>query len=162
MSQRVKNTRIKNYFIDILKLNPLQDVIPDYVRQDIQPVVEIDKPFTNIVRYGSCVNAAAVSLYTTPTDKDFYLTAAQIAFIKDATATSVRSTIVATVDGVQQRILDIPQITLTAQTGGLTISFPYPIRIDRGTQILTSGSTTTGNITTDAVIYGYVDTQGGV
>lgn len=162
MYQRVKNTRIKNYFIDILKLNPIQDSIPDYVRQDIQPTVEVDKPFSNILRRASCINTTTATIYTTPTDKDFYLTGANISLTKDVSATSTSSAINVTIDGVTQVLTEIKGISLTVQSDCMSVSLTHPIKVDRNTAITLTNATGTANVSSVACIQGYIDVQGGV
>lgn len=109
----------------------------------------------NIVRSTQAVNATAATIYTTPTDQDFYLTAANLAVMKDATSTSLFSSIQVLINGAQQRTLRLNTITLTADSRSQEISFPVPIKIDRGTNITIENNTGIANITTGATIYGF-------
>lgn len=165
MRQRIQNARIKNYFIDILKLNPLQDVIPDYVKGDVQPVVEIDKPILNVSRSNSTAATTSATIYTTPTDRDFYLTNVSLSYIKNATCDLATGsyTLTCFIDGQNVQLIRIPILTLTLQEGTINIDFDKPMKIDRNTVIgLAGASFTAGAFVRAGAIQGYIDTIGGV
>ncbi len=122
------------------------------------PVAVINiEPIGRINAYVSAFNIANAVLYTTPSDKDFYLTNATIAVIKDVNSTSTNSYMQVVINGVNQIILSIPGITLTAQSNTLSQSFRYPLKLDRGTQVIVTGTTTTANIRTNATLQGYTE-----
>jgi len=110
----------------------------------------------NVLVSGVAANATSALIYATPTDADFYLTSASIAFIKDVTATSASSSITTVISGVTQSFLNYPQFTLTVQTGANSMVFDPPVKIDRGTNININNSTAVGNITSRASIAGYI------
>lgn len=100
------------------------------------------------------------TLWTTPSDKDFYLLYAEFSIVKDAACdipTAGGPLLQAFVDGVALPLHRIPVITLTAQNQTATFSLPYPgLKIDRNTAISHSRSATTaGNIVMSSVIIGY-------
>jgi len=109
----------------------------------------------NIVRMNQASNATTATIYTTPTDKDFYLCSYSHNVIKDATSTSTFSNINVTVDGAVQQISRIVSITLTAQNIGYATSLAIPIKLDRGTTITVTNSTNVANVTSCASITGY-------
>ena len=109
----------------------------------------------NIVRRSSAINSTGGTIYTTPTDKDFFLNSVALSVIKDVTSTSILSNITCIIDGATNQILSIPGISLTVQNQSLSISFPIPIKIDRGSAIGVSNSTNVANISTNAMITGY-------
>lgn len=128
----------------------------------LTPVIPITR-YCNIVRRQEAINVLTATIYTTPTDKDFYLTAATLSFIKDATSTSLSSTIRVVIEGITWQILSLAQLTLTAQSGNQSISFPFPIKIDRGTNITVQNNTNVANVATYGTIMGYtVETTKGV
>ena len=110
----------------------------------------------NIVRYANAVNSGSGTIYTTPTDKDFYLCYANLGIIKDATSTSTEESLRIVIDGATQRLMTIPSITLTAQSQNVFISLNNPIKIDRNTAITINGSSATANITLNGSIAGYL------
>lgn len=113
-------------------------------------------PRITVIKGNSATNATASTIYTTPTDRDFYLTSATLSVIKDATSTSVLSSITMYVDGAVVLPLKISGITLTPQSESVTISYPFPIRLDRGTIITCTATTNIANIRVDGVITGYL------
>lgn len=145
---------LKQDLQDELRLNPAFDVIPTTVRPDIQPVVEVKKKWCNVAKTASNTQTSA-TVYTVPSDKDFYLVTATLAVIKDATATSTASALTVTIEGTASTILRIPGITLTAQSEAITASFPIPIKVDRGTNITISNTTNVANILEFGTIIGY-------
>ncbi len=136
--------------------NQLNEEISNEVLDYITPTIEI-KPRVNIGKYSSLTNSLGGTIYTTPTDKDFYLTFCCLGVIKDVTATSVESYLSAVIDGVRVYILDIPGITLTPQDQTLCVSFPLPIKIDRGTTININSSTNVANTRVFGSILGYTE-----
>jgi hypothetical protein len=121
----------------------------------IQPVVEIGPKFTTIARHVSSTTTGSSTIYTTPTDKDFYLTYAQLNITKDATSDNVNCNLLATLNAVR-RILSINTQTTTAGSFNAANSFPYPIKIDRGTNITVNGTFTVGATTKEACIGGFI------
>lgn len=112
-------------------------------------------PVANIVRRASATNATSATIYTTPADKDFYLTSAQLATIKDVTSTSTDETISAIIGGTSTILLNIPSITLTVQTGATSIIFNPPVLIDRNTAITVTNGTNVATIKSTGCITGY-------
>lgn len=162
MHNRLKNSRIKNSFIDVLGLNPIQDRIPDTVIPSVQPVFNVGATRCDVCRYADASNSTAVTVYTTPVDKDFYLSSVVLSVVKDATATSVRSAVVVRVDGTDQRVISIPGFSTTAQNQTVSITLSPPIKVDRNTVVSLTNSTNVANVTASACIQGYTEIQGGV
>lgn len=109
----------------------------------------------NIVRRTGYTNQTTNTIYTTPADKDFYITFINLGFIKDSTSTATSIRIQATIDGVAQRLVDIPGITLTADSKSLAVALVTPIKVDRNTAITINSDTATANITVYGTIHGY-------
>ena len=53
------------------------------------------------------------------------------------------------------RIVDLSKQTLTAQNKVISISFPFPIKIDKGTAVIMSNAFTVGTSVTCTIVYGY-------
>lgn len=136
----------------------MRDIIPSQLAEKVVPVMEVNPKMLrrcNIVRGQEAANSTSGTIYTTPADKDFFMVACQLGVIKDVTSTSTLSTLRATIDGVQQKLLEIPGITLTAQSAVVSLSFPDAIKIDRNTAIVITASTNVANIQTVGTIIGY-------
>ena len=138
------------------------DNISSEVSPIIQPTIEI-KRHCNICKAIAATNNTSATIYTTPTDKDFYLVGASLSVIKDVTGVSNNSKINIIVDGISVAILSISSITLTPQYDSMTNSWSNPIKCDRGTVITVTNSSATANCRSDATIQGYtVETTKGV
>lgn len=122
--------------------------------ETILPVVEV-KRFCNICRATAASNSTSATVYTTPSDKDFYLCAASLSTIKDVTGVSNNAKLNVIIEGVTIAILSISNITLTAQHSNMTNAWFNPIKCDRGSIITVTNSSATANVRTDATIQGY-------
>jgi len=107
----------------------------DYLSDEVQgPVAVIPiLPITNIIKTANSSTTGSVTLYTTPTDKDFYLTSLQISLIKDATNDNATGTIgfSITVDGVVIVPLGLAVLTLTAQNSNAVLPLSISIKVNR-------------------------------
>jgi len=136
------------------------DVIPSKFDEKIIPVCEVNPKLLRrikVVKNTATSNATTSTIYTTPVNQDFFISGLMLGVIKDGTSTSIVSTITTTIDGATTILAAIPSITLTAQSEMISISFPFPIKIDRNVTITCTNSTNVANVVSRAVIYGYVD-----
>jgi len=124
------------------------------VGEVLVPVVIVE-PTENIVRQASANNTTAGTIFTTPTTRDFYITSATISFIKDATNTSLTTSITVVIDGATQNLLILPQFATTAGQGSVSCSYLKGIKIDRGTTININNSVGDANISSRGMITGY-------
>jgi hypothetical protein len=112
---------------------------------------------SNIVKNSGFTNNTSVNVYTTPTDRFFYLTSAVLSYIKDVTSTSTSVRLNATINGVVTQLIPLPTLTLTAGQDSLSVSYSNAIRIDPGTTITATSTTNVANITVNTTITGYLD-----
>jgi hypothetical protein len=131
------------------------DTIGSDVGEIIVPVVEIN-PCVDIVRENSSASTGSITLYTTPADKDFYLTYASLDFQADATADNTSCYIQITQKGVARRILSIRKLSLTATSKSIYLNFNPPIKCDKNTGIIIGNSFSVGASTYDGAIGGYL------
>jgi len=139
-----QNKAISNNIIDTLKLNPITDNIPRAVIPTIQPVFEVNPKVCNVVRHSNLAVTGSGTIFTTPSDRDFYLNSASLGMIKDATcdvASNSESSLTVTTEGTARRLLQMPLLTLTAQSENATISYPIPLKLDRNTTITIQSAT---------------------
>lgn len=110
-------------------------------------------PVVNVIKNAT----AASTLYTTPTNKDFYLTSASISMAKAVGDTGTVASITVFVDspGSAQNLISLAGITLTAERDSIAVNYNPPIKIDRGTVIAFNTSGTFSS--TRAHITGYED-----
>lgn len=95
-------------------------------------------PVCNIIKSVSSIT----TIYTTPADKDFYLTSCTLTMAKAAGDTATSIVIQAAVGGVTTVLVRLSGITLTAERDSLFCPFPVPIKIDRGSAIALAGGGT--------------------
>ncbi len=129
--------------------------ISDEILPNIQPTIEI-VPRTNIVRGTTLTSATSANIFTTPTDKDFYLTSVNLSFIKDANSTMNNMQISVTVDGdTNIPIVAFPGITLTAASDSTRMVYVPAVKVDRGTAILIQTNSAVGIHVGKGSITGY-------
>lgn len=161
---QINNSQLSKELIDGAKIQTSAEQIPTQLAEKVVPVMEVNPKMLricNIVKRQTTTNSTSGTIYTTPTDKDFYLVSCSLNVIKDVTATSLFSTITCTIDGLATQLLMIGGFTLTVQDRGIAESFSKtPIKIDRGTNITCTNSTNVGNVTAIACIKGYTTEQG--
>ena len=137
-----------------------RDNLPNQLAEKVVPVIDVHPDhnrIANVVVSDILANGTSATLYTTPTDRDFYLTSATLSTIKDATSTSTASAIEITPQvGLATKILSIVGLTLTAQNFSIATSFNCPILLKRGSSINITNSTNVANITSRAAITGYI------
>ena len=157
----IHNTDLTKELKEGAKLQQLRDLIPSQLADKVVPVMEVNPKLLrriNIVRYREDSNSTGGVIYTTPTDKDFYLCGVTMEVIKDATATSVASTVTIVPKGeASVRIVTIPGFTLTAQNSNQVKDFTHsPILLERASTVVSSNSTNVGNVKAHTIIYGYI------
>lgn len=121
---------------------------PSKVADAIIPVVPVNKKSCNIVRHTEAI--APTTLYTTPTNADFYLCSAWIS-VGNVDSGGINRSLSVVIDGQTQILLevDIPNAAAAGSGSGssLSINPAYPIKLDRGSAVISSGSlATTGHI----------------
>lgn len=139
-----------------------QNIISE-VDREFQPTIETNPflaSFASVAESGlGSSTGTSVTIYSTPSTTDFYLTGVSLAIIKDATCDTITGSIsvTATVNGVSKSLVRIPHITLTAQTSELSISMVAPLKIDRNTNIsISAPSFTAGTFQRAATIQGFI------
>ena len=158
MGQPYKNNEIREAIKRLLNLEMYTDKVPAEIEDRLQLVLDVS-PFknkiSNINVSGAATNSTSTTLLTTATDKDTYVTAVSLSIIKDVTATSVFSGINVVINGAVIYLTRIPGITLTVQQDSMSVSFPYPIKLDRGTGITLANSTNVANVSSYATVSGF-------
>jgi len=152
----VKRSSVIENYQKLTGLNIATDGMPQTLGSSINPSIEIGPKFTFIVRSISGTSTGAITAYTTPTDKDFYLTFLHESFTKDATCDMVDFRTNITTEGVSRNISSIPSQTTTAESRSQNTTFSYPIKLDRGSTIQTLGAFTAGTCTKKLNIGGFI------
>lgn len=158
---QIYNTKLISELKEGAKLQQLRDIIPSQLAEKVVPVMEVNPKLlrrTNILRSSSrSTTTNGLTIYTTPTNQDFYLTYAQLNYMTDAAADNTTLRLTCTIDGATRDILTVCKQTLTATSGNIILPLQYPIKIDRGTNIQLVMAFTVGASIAYPVIGGYVD-----
>ena len=140
------------------KIQTSIDRIPSELAEKVVPVMEVNPKLLkelNIIKNTEAFNTTSATIYTTPSDKDFYLTGYALSVTKDAGSTSQKSWISCTINGATTIIVRIETINGQIDSGNLSHTFLYPIKIDKNTTITVNNSTAVASIQANATIYGY-------
>jgi len=156
----IDNSETAKELNDAIRGNANTNLPPKILANQIIPVIDINPKHgrrANIVAGTVKTTSGSQTVYTTPANKDFYLTTVSYALIKDVACDMATgfSTITCTVDGASSNLIVQPIITLTAQNQVITISFPNPIKVDRNTLISFGGTYAAGVCVRSASITGY-------
>jgi hypothetical protein len=149
------NSQVTKEIIDELKLDQNVDQIPTAI-----PVIEVGVQSVKrgLNKSQSISNATSATIYATPTDQDFYLTGANLTFVRDATATSTLFNITYyDENGVQTNLLTFAGVTLNLGYGATQTPPMHPIKVKRGTNINLVSSTNNANFKATGQIYGFLD-----
>lgn len=129
----------------------------DEVEDNLVPVVPII-PLGEFTNSFSRATTGTNTAFVSSSDKDTYITGIIVTLLKDATCDMGDGTVrvICTVNGGTMILCYIPIITLTAQSIVIPITFPNPIRLDRGTSFNYEGTFTVGKCIRTITVTGYV------
>jgi hypothetical protein len=140
-------------------ISTAKDIVPNQLADKIVPTFETNPEMLrigNVVKYVEINDATSGTVYTTPTDQDFFITGIQMSYIKDVNATSTIIACRATINGGEVRLGEFRGITLTAANGSFSRDFANPIKLDRGTTIRLTSDTNVAAIRAVLCITGYI------
>jgi len=120
----------------------------------VQPTKEIQTRI-NILKRVSYTTSGTSSVYTTPTDKDFYLCFAEISFLSDVLNDTLLVQLSVILDGESLVLAELRKVSLAIAANQLYIVFNQPLKLDKGTAINILGTYTAGALTKSAIIGGY-------
>jgi len=141
---------------DILLLQSGNQAPPIEANNSIQPVVEVGPTFSNIVKRSVNTNTGTSTIYTTPADKDFYMTGFSHSVTKNATSDNTLCLLNVIIGGATLAISALQFQTLTAASDHIEMTFPYPLKIDRNSIIAHNGTFGAGAMSKICVIYGFL------
>lgn len=154
----IRRGTIANDFLNSLKLDVAGgDKAPNETSDKIVLTYDYtNTKYANIVKFDSSTTTADLTLYTTPTDRDFYLTFAQISIVKNATDDGTNTNLNVTIGGASVTLMSIRGLTTTAQDQSLVSNFTVPIKLDRNSAIRVAHATTAGSIAKYGSIAGFI------
>lgn len=154
-----QNPEIINRISEEIKESNL-NILPKAIANKIQAVLIVNPKVRTIFRAADLTGTGSATIFTTPADKDFYLTSAELTFVCDSAADTTFYRILITPDqqGAANCII-MRKLTLTAEARNVTKSFPTPIKLARNSTITVATTLTVGASTVTGIIAGHeVDT----
>ena len=146
----ILNTTIKELGVQVTDGNKPLDTI--------NLVYPVNLKYATLVKSTSINATGSQNVYTTPTTKDFYVTHLTISFTKNAACDCTNFGIYAQVLGASQYLIRCGVQTTTANDSiNQTVSFPYPIKIDRNSSIVIAASWGAGAATLYGCISGFIE-----
>lgn len=131
------SSTLANEVRDVLKLQVGRDKFPS-----VLPVIDVNPKHARVINKliaSSSVTTGTTTVYTTPTDRDFYLYGISIGYSKDAVCDQATGTInvqcTPASTSTAVTIFALPLLTLTAQQFMNQVSFDIPILLARGTNV---------------------------
>lgn len=154
----INNSDLTKELIEGAKINISDEAVPSQIAEKVVPVMEVNPKLlrtTNILSSYHATDSTSGTVYTTPANKDFYLTNVVLSLAKDVNATSVMSNVNVYVNEQIVNILAIMGTSVTAQYETTTLNLKLPLLIDRNTAINITNSTAIASISARATIFGY-------
>lgn len=149
------NTAISKATIDIFKLKG--EAVDTNVVDTIQPVITI--PYFEVKCVGfSALNSTGSTIFTTSSVKDTYIIGATMSVCKDVTSTSTLSAIYFPQNGVNQPLLFLATLTLTAQNDTISTDLLYPVKVDKSAAVTYSNTTNVANCKLAGIVY-YIEVE---
>jgi hypothetical protein len=150
-----QNSNILRKFNEDNKLTSLEAARSLKIVDTLQPVQIVDATAETLIKGATALNGG-YTLYTTPTDRDFYLTNAILAYEKDVTNAATSISMGCVINGAAVNIIILPTIALVAEKDSISITFNRPIKLDRNTTIAIGASNYTPNIRIGGTATGYL------
>jgi len=158
----LKNGALTEQIINTMKLQSSVDNPMISISNNGAPVIDINPKYTTVVKTGvRTATGAGITLLTTESGanaRDFYVTSASLSLVKDAACDQASGSItfVTVIGGESVFPIRLPILTLTAQNQSIALSFPHPIKVDRGTSIITGNlAFTAGSFILSASVTGF-------
>jgi len=151
----IQRTSILNNTANELNLQQGIQALPKNINS-LALVYNMNAKYSHVLRNASTTSTNTSAIYTTPADKDFYLTLVTLGFSKDVVSDLVEARISITVESKAQTILSCNTQSVTVDSRTVTLSLPYPLKVDRNTAINLIGAFTVGSCIKTASIAGFV------
>lgn len=158
----IYNSDLTKELVNGAKLQISRDKIPNEIAEKVVPVMEVNPNLLrniNIVESTSRTTSGTSTIYTTPTNKNFFLCGIFLGGMADAAADSTSFTLSGTIKGGASgaTLLSIPKLSLTAINFNQYVRFSYPILMQPNTAISITQTFAVGNSTIRGIVYGYVE-----
>ena len=154
---KIYNSAIIERITKLIRLMTSADVVPSELAEKVLPVLEVSPE--KIVNHGGSSNKIVTglsTLFTTPTDRDFFLTSYSLLNQSDVSADNILVTYQVTLaSGEQINLIELAKITLTVYQESVTKALNFPIKLKRGSNIVFGSTFTVGVSKTSSSFTGY-------
>jgi hypothetical protein len=155
---QIYNTELTKELIAGGGIQTSRDNVPNQLADKVVPVMEVNPRMLrtcNIVTSNITATTGNVTIFTAPTDRDSYINSAYLSMAKDVTCDGTSISLTAIIQGITVNLLSIRGITLTALNQTLSISYPAPIKIDKGSLVLMTFTFSVGVVVKGSGITGF-------
>ena len=153
----IQSKEVIDKISDELKIQPSME-IPRELGKNIQLNYDVNPlRFVNEINIiNRTTTASAATVFTTPSDRDFFLTGVTLANVSDATADNTTIALNITLEsGVVVSIILLRKLTTTAFDKVVTNDFTIPIKLLRGSPITFINAFTVGASVSSVITIGY-------
>ena len=160
MGLEIQSKEVIDKISEELKLQPALK-IPRELMDKIQLVYSVNPPVVIQSVLDDNSDATSATVMTTSAVKDTYISAITLSVAKDVVSNSLHTQVSGTdFLGVAKPLIRIRYEPVTVGSFTETITFPIPIRLARGTNVLLQNNSGTASIDASCVVYFYeVDPQ---
>jgi hypothetical protein len=154
---QIYNSDLTEALVKGAKIAVAVDKVPDQLGQTVVPVLDVTPRVHRvaIARSVASSSTGGATIFTTPTNKDFYLTGLFISMSDNAACDGIYVRIQATINTTVYDLIRLQKQTLVATNLQDGISFSVPIKIDKGTGINMDNNFSVGTSVRAASIFGF-------
>lgn len=151
----VNNPALIRRIANLLSIKLAGDRLPTQSKDFIYPVLIANPLTSNIHRNTQTASSGATTLFTTSSTKPFFVTGVSISMACDAVSDCTEASIAVVIGGATRQLCRLVKLTTTAYDGVQTYTFPFPIELDKNTNITGSKTFTVGSNTFSFSVTGY-------
>jgi len=143
---KIEKREVIQKLIEGLRLSVGAENVPQEVEDKIRAVfITNEENIVNVLRNVTKTTTGSATMFTVPSDKDFFLTGLTFSYTCDATADSIQYILQLALEGDAARsIVILGKQTTTATTDHIELTFPVPLKLESGTTIAISQTFTVG------------------
>ena len=151
---RIQNTDVVKRITDKCKIDASVEGEANNVNLSVQPIISAE-PHSIVLGGSTRTSSGATTLTTTSTQKDTYITSFTLALSADSGDTNALTYLRVIIGGKNWEIGYLRQAGSNPTTANYTLSLPFPLKIDKGSTILHSHTTTAGNSASTSCVIGF-------
>lgn len=140
MGTKIYNSDLTREIREGAKIQTSSDPTPGELSEKVLAVMEVNPKLLRNTDFFTSRSESSTggTMTTTPTDRDTFITTLMMSVQKDVTSTLTNYSVRCTVNGVVIQLGNMAFLSLTTANQTATITFPNPIKVDRGTNITTT------------------------